>query len=247
MEFTRLTYVQPLVLMLLVITAVGLVRMRKCKGVRLAAIGPIGLFLLSWPPMDWLLSRPLEVWYVHRDLSTESAQAIVVLSSAVTPPRNGIPYFLPDHETYERCEFAAWLQTHGHPVPILASGGQQKTGEQPLSETMRQLLQRAGVAESMIWMESRSSSTHENAVYSAEVLRQHGIDRIILVTEAQDMLRAERTFRKAGLVAIPAPCAYRELGSAGEELMPRWTAIYRNERTLHEFVGLAWYWLRGWI
>ena len=242
-----MTYVQPLILLLLVISVVGLFRMRKCKGVRLAAIGPIGLFLASWPPMDWLLSRPLEAWYAQRNLSTESAQVIVVLSSSVTPREDGIPYSLPDKETYERCEFAAWLQTHGHPVPVLAAGGLQKAGEEPLSETMRQLLRRAGVAESMIWTENRSSSTHENAVYSAEILRQHGIDRIILVTEAQDMLRAERAFRKAGLVVIPAPCAYRELGPARDELIPSWTAIYRNERTLHESLGLAWYWLRGWI
>jgi uncharacterized SAM-binding protein YcdF (DUF218 family) len=242
-----MTYIQPLVLVLLVITAVGLFRMRKCKGVRLSAIGLIGLFLVSWPPMDWLLSRPLETWYVPRDLSTESAQAIVVLSSSVTPQQDGVPYSLPDKEMYERCEFAAWLHTHGHSVPILATGGPRTAGEQPLSETMRQLLQRAGVAESMIWSESRSSSTHENAAFSAEILKQHGIDRIILVTDAQDMLRAERAFRKEGLVVIPVPCAYRELGSAGDELIPSWKAIYRNERTLHESVGLLWYWLRGWI
>ena len=229
------------------ITAFGLFRMRKCKGVRLAAIGPIGLFLVSWPPMDWLFSRPLEMWYVPRDLSTESAQAIVVLSSSVTPQQDGIPYSLPDKETYERCEFAAWLHMHAHPVPILATGGARSAGEQPVSETMRRLLQRAGVGESMIWTESRSSSTHENAAYSADILKQRGIDRIILVTEAQDMLRAERSFRKEGLVVVAAPCAFRTLGPAVEELMPNWEAIYRNERTLHEVVGLAWYWLRGWI
>jgi uncharacterized SAM-binding protein YcdF (DUF218 family) len=148
---------------------------------------------------------------------------------------------------YERCEFAAWLHTHGHSVPILATGGRQADSEQPLSVTMLQLLRRAGVAESMIWTESRSSSTHENAAYSAEILKQHGIRRIMLVTEAQDMLRAERSFRKEGLVVVPAPCAFRELGPALEELIPTWKAIYRNERTLHETVGLAWYWLRGWI
>ena len=239
-----MTYIQPLVLVLLVITAIGLFRVRKCKGVRLSVIGAIGLFLVSWPPMDWLLSRPLETWYFQRDLSTESAQAIVVLSSSVTPPQSGIPYSLPDKEMYERCEFAAWLHTRVHPVPILAAGGPSGS---PFSETMRQLLQRAGVAESMIWTESRSSSTHENAAYSAEILRQRGIDRIILVTQAQDMLRAERSFRKQGLIVVPAPCAFRELGPALEELIPSWKAIYRNERTLHETVGLGWYWLRGWI
>jgi len=241
-----MTYVQPLLLVLLVLTAVGLVRMRKCKGAGLSAVGLIGMFLVSWPPLDWLLSRPLEAWYVPGDLPTETAEAIVVLSSSVTPGQR-IPYSLPDKEMYERCEFAAWLHGHGHPIPILATGGQQNADKPPLSETMLHLLARAGVAESMIWTESRSSSTHENAVYSAEILKQHGIQKIILVTQAQDMLRAELSFQKEGLVVVPAPCAFRELGPALEELIPTWKAIYRNERTLHEVAGLAWYWLRGWI
>jgi len=241
-----MTYVQPLVLAFLAVMSVSLVRMRKCKGVRLAVTATIGLFLVSWPPVDWLLSRPLESRY-PRIQSAESAEAIVVLSSSVTPGQGGIPYPVPDREMYERCEFAAWLQAHGHPVPILATGGWQAGGKQPLSETMRLLLRRAGVAESMIWTESRSSSTHENAVYSAQILRRHGIDRIMLVTEAQDMLRAERSFRKEGFVVVPAPCAFRELEAPLDELIPTWKAIYRNERTLHEAVGLAWYWLRGWI
>ena len=32
-----------------------------------------------------------------------------------------------------------------------------------------------------------------------------------------------------------------------EELLPRWRAIEQNELTVHEFLGLAWYRLRGWI
>jgi hypothetical protein len=31
------------------------------------------------------------------------------------------------------------------------------------------------------------------------------------------------------------------------ELIPTWKAVLANEDSLHEFVGLAWYRLRGWI
>jgi uncharacterized SAM-binding protein YcdF (DUF218 family) len=99
----------------------------------------------------------------------------------------------------------------------------------------------------MIWTERHSRSTHENAAYGAAILREHGIDTILLVTEAKDMLRAERCFRKEGLAVIPYPIAFRSIGPTLDELMPSWKAIDRNERTLHETLGLGWYWLHGWI
>ena len=112
---------------------------------------------------------------------------------------------------------------------------------------MRQLLQQAGVAESMIWTEERSRSTYENAAEGARILRQHGIRKILLITSATDMLRAERCFRKQGLDVVPAPSAYRRFQPSLQELLPSWRAAAQNEHTLHETLGLAWYWVRGWI
>jgi uncharacterized SAM-binding protein YcdF (DUF218 family) len=113
---------------------------------------------------------------------------------------------------------------------------------------MRELLKRAGVPESSIWTEERSYSTHENAVYGSEILRQHGISQIALVVDAQSMPRAAACFRKQGIAVMPAPCEFHSFGPPlSEEFLPNWNAIRRNERTLHEIVGLGWYWLRGWI
>ena len=242
-----LSYIEPLVLVFVVFIFIGVVRLRHSRGFLLPAAGATALLLLSWPPVDWLLSRPLEAWYPVRPFRAAPAQAIVVLAVSVSPPLHERPYALPDHHTYERCEFAAWLYKHWQPVPVLACGGPASPGEQPLSAAMRQLLQRAGVPEGMIWTEERSRSTHENALYGAEILRQRGIRRIALVGEAQGMLRAEVSFRKQGMAVVPAPCAFREFDASLEEFIPTWKAISRNEGTLHESLGLAWYWLRGWL
>jgi uncharacterized SAM-binding protein YcdF (DUF218 family) len=235
------TYVQPLVLVFLMIGFAGWARIRKSRGSGLVAIGLAGLFLISWPPVDWLLSRPLVARYSRGLAPMESAQSIVVLASSVSPP----PYSIPDAETYERCTRAAWLHTHGHPLPVLACGG--GAPGKPNSEAMREILQTSGVPASMIWTERQSRSTHENAVYGAAILREHGFGTIILVTEAQDMLRAERCFRKEGLTVVPYPIAFRHVGLTLEGWLPTWRVIARNERTLHETLGLAWYWLHGWI
>ena len=216
--------------------------MRKSRGSSLVATALAGLFLISWPPVDWLLSHALEGPYKRGPASLESAQSIVVLAASLTPPELETPYAVPDKDSYERCAMAAWLYKHGHPLPVLAC-----EGNQPYSDIMQGLLETSGVPASMIWTEHQSRNTHENAVYGAAVLRQHGIQTIILVTEAKDMLRAERCFRKEGLTVIPYPISFRAIGPLLDELIPNSKTIARNERTLHETLGLAWYWLHGWI
>lgn len=241
-----MTYTQPLMPVFVCIAIIGLVRLRRGKNVWLAMSGVLGLFLVSWPPVDWLFSRPLEVWYPVRPFSMAPVQAIVVLAGGVDPPHYERPYPLANQDTYERCQFAAWLYRQ-RPGPVLACGGREDEGLPPDSTAMRDLLQQAGVPQAMIWTEDRSHSTHENAVYGSEILRQRGIRSIALIVDAQSMLRAERCFRKEGITVVPAPCRFREFGPVFRELLPGWRAIQQNELTLHETLGLVWYRLRGWI
>jgi uncharacterized SAM-binding protein YcdF (DUF218 family) len=238
-----MTYTEPLILVFVLIALAGLVRRRLA----LATVGVLGLLLASWPPVDWLLARPLEARYSDRLVPASPAQAIVVLLSAVRMPRPNRPYPVPDQATFERGEHAAWLYHHWKPLPVLVCGGPARVGGRPISAAMREMLGRDGIPETMIWTEERSRSTHENAAYGAEVLRSHGISTIALVVEAQSMLRGEACFRKQGITVVPAASGYREWGSLSEQLIPSWQAIQRNEVTLHETLGLAWYWMRGWI
>jgi len=189
----------------------------------------------------------LENRYLKQPFQARPTQAIVVLSSGVTPAKYYRPFAVPDEETYKRCEFAAWLYKNWQALPVLVSGGRSRPGARPLASVMRELLLHADVPDDMIWTEERSQSTHENATYSTEILRRHGVSSIALVVEAQSMPRAEASFRKQGISVVPAPSEFREFGPLSDELVPSWRAIQRNEITLHEFVGLIWYWLRGWV
>jgi uncharacterized SAM-binding protein YcdF (DUF218 family) len=112
---------------------------------------------------------------------------------------------------------------------------------------MRGLLENSGVPAANIWVEERSRSTHENALFGAEILQQHGITSVALVVNATSMPRAAACLRKAGIRVAPAASGCREFANFRDELIPSWKAIRKNESTLHEIGGLAWYWLRGWI
>jgi uncharacterized SAM-binding protein YcdF (DUF218 family) len=232
-----MTYQQPVLFLFLAFSAFGLVRLRRCKGWGLAALGFIGLLLISWP----VISQSLEARYPVRPLPASDADAIVVLASTVHSPTYERPYPLPDKYTYGRTRFAAWLYRRWKPLPILACGG-RKGGP-----TMRELLIASGVPDARIWTEERSRSTYENALYGAGILRLHGIGRIALVVEAQSMTRAAACFRKQGFVVVSAPSEFREFGPLSNELLPSWQAIERNEITAHEWLGFLWYRIRGWV
>jgi uncharacterized SAM-binding protein YcdF (DUF218 family) len=209
--------------------------------------GLLGFVLLSWPPADWLFSRPLESRYERRPLPiTPIPGAIVVFGSSVDPPRRETPYPLPDYDTFLRCEQAAWLHRQWPAVPVIACGGGGRWPRPPVAVEMRELLLRAGVPPGLIWTEENSRSTYENALFATEILRKNGITKVALVVDAASMPRAAACLRKQGIQVLPSPCDFRVFGKPYlDEFMPNWKAVRRNERTLHELVGLAWYWLRG--
>jgi uncharacterized SAM-binding protein YcdF (DUF218 family) len=242
-----MTYIQPLTFICLVVITAGLIRIRYSDRFALAATGVLSLFLLTWPPVDWLLSRPLEASYAVEPFPTGSAQAIVVLSSSFLPSRYARPYAVSDKEGYRRCEHAAWLYRQWRRLPVLASGGSQSKDAPPVSVLMRDLLRRAGVDGDDILTEDTSRSTRENAVNSAAILKQRGLVKVALVVEAFAMPRAAAAFRHEGIDVVPAPCSFRTFEISGETFLPTWKSLGRNEGTLHEVLGLGWYRLRGWI
>jgi uncharacterized SAM-binding protein YcdF (DUF218 family) len=243
---------QPLFPLLFLIAAAGVaLDWKRSKGRRptLLAIGVLCLFLVSWAPLGWLVVRVLESPYPPRQFPPSDAQAIVVLASAVYPASPPLPTPRLGNDTLERCLYAAWLHKNWRHLPILASGGTNASDTPPYAMEMRQALRMQGVPDELIWSEEHSHSTYENAFYSAQFLKKKGIHKIVLVTEAYHMLRAEKSFSKQGLEVVPAACGYRAYGNSLRlfELLPNWEPISWNEDSFHEILGLIWYWLHGWI
>jgi uncharacterized SAM-binding protein YcdF (DUF218 family) len=148
--------------------------------------------------------------------------------------------------TYGRCRYAAWLHHNWRRLPIVVSGGSRYVNL-TYASAMAQLLAAEDVPVESIWQEKMSQNTYENAKFTAELLGKRQIRTVVLVVEADSMLRAEKCFRKQGIHVVPAPFAHRVPSLKIGELIPSWTAVRRNERTLHELGGLVWYKLRGWI
>jgi len=203
------------------------------------------MLVISMNAGAWLFSRPLEARYSENPMPVDSADAIVVLAGYVHKPMPNTPYAYAGTDTYLRLQRTVWLFKNWRRLPILACGGGEDSHW--YAETMRNSLESQGIPPELIWIESRSRSTHENAVFGGNVLREHHVSRIVLVVEANFMPRAAASFRKQGFTVVPLPSGYTDFNRELSDWIPNWRAIAANADILHEAIGLIWYRLRGWI
>jgi uncharacterized SAM-binding protein YcdF (DUF218 family) len=127
---------------------------------------------------------------------------------------------------------------------LLLSGG-RVFDPVPEAEVLARSAELLGVKPQDISLESDSRDTAEEA----EVIgRMIGREKFILVTSAAHMPRSMALFKKRGLQPIPAPADFQVREGPGADpgrFFPNAASLTRVEIALHEYLGLAWAWLRG--
>ena len=203
------------------------------------------LLILSTSAGSRLLVAPLE----NRSLpvpnpSMVDAQAIVILGggrSFAAPEDAGRDQ--PGTQTLVRLRHGARLYRLTG-LPVLVSGGAPDRG----GESEAFLMARALLEDFQIpvrWTEDTSENTAQNAAYAAQQLKEAGIDRVLLVTNAMHMPRAMEMFSKTGLSVTPAPTDFRSRAPwSGADFIPGGASLQSSHYALHEWIGLLWYKLR---
>lgn len=171
-----------------------------------------------------------------------TADAIVLLGGGVQPSSIDYPRPTP-RSANDRVRHAARLFKAGRaPVLVLSGGSSRQLFTSTEAEAMRELLLELGVPASAMLLEDRSMNTRENAAYTAELLRTRGIHRILLVTSAWHMARAEALFRAQGLEVIPAPADHLARDLSRHEWWQRWLpsadALEMSARLIKEWAAL---------
>lgn len=105
----------------------------------------------------------------------------------------------------------------------------------------------AGIPRARLVLEDRSRNTHENAVYTHDLVKPRPGQRWLLVTSAYHIPRSVGIFRKAGFDVIAYPVDYRTR-DAGDmlrlfESVP--DGLKRTDMAVREWIGLLVYWLTG--
>ena len=219
------------------------------------------LFLLVAVAVLWVASTPSFADYLLLTLErqyppvavedTPTADAIVVLGGGVTgpaPPRIAIDL----SDAADRVLHAARLYRAGKaPVVVVSGGAIPWLGSDiPEARSMQTLLEEWGVPGASILAEGASRNTHENAVFTRQLLVEQGLQRVLLVTSAMHMPRALATFTSAGIDAVPAPTdftvTYRDQRTL-IDFLPDAGALSRTTNAIKEYIGYAYYRWKGWI
>jgi uncharacterized SAM-binding protein YcdF (DUF218 family) len=226
---------------------------RQRLGKMLATLGTVLLLLFSSSLISSGLLVPLEQRYsalLHPEAiswgpeSSTSPKWIVVLGAGhVSDPR------LPANSqisTTALVRLVEGVRLH-KAVPgskLLVSGG-AVFDPVPEAEVMARIAELLGVKPQDIRLESDARDTAEEAAIIATMI---GKEKFILVTSAAHMPRSMALFRKRGLEPIPAPVDFQAPippSSGPNRFFPGVGSLGRTQTAMHEYLGLAWAWLRG--
>lgn len=135
-----------------------------------------------------LASLPLET----RD-SLQAADAIVVLGAPLRPD-GGLSMAV-----RERVREGVRLYFEGYaPLLLFTGGAAHSAAEAP---AMAQRAHELGVPRDAILVEADSTTTAENARYSARLLRAHNVGSVIVVSQPFHLRRGRRLLRRQGFAA----------------------------------------------
>lgn len=238
-KFLAALAVPPAGTLLLALAGLALLRWRRRAGWALALAGVAATLALMLPvTAGWLTGLTLEDVAPPDAAAMREAQAIVILAGG---KREAVEYggWTVNDLSLARLRYGVRL-ARDTGLPVLLSGGVVRRGP-PEAALMRDAMQQDfGMAPR--WVETRSRDTHENALYSAELLKAAGISRVLLVSHAVHLRRAGAEFAAAGIATVNAPT---ELPAPDDgewtvfDWLPSSLALRQSYLALHELIGAA--------
>jgi uncharacterized SAM-binding protein YcdF (DUF218 family) len=221
---------------------------RRGIALGLASLAFVGLWIASTPIAAQALAGALEARYPALTLgATPQADAIVVLGGSVAgrhPPQR--PY-IGLNSASTRVWYAAELYRAGKAKwVIVAAGGQPESAdEQVEADAIAEMLVTLGVPPHAIRLDTQSRNTRENARNARAILDRLGARRVLLVTSAEHMPRAMKTFAKAYagsdnlLIPAPTDVEVTDRRFSLNSWIPSPSALVGVTKALKEYAGTA--------
>lgn len=125
--------------------------------------------------------------------SIDEPQAVIVLGCQVRGET-------PSTMLAKRCDAAIEMLSEYPDTVCVVSGGQGRGEDISEAEAMRRYLVERGISHDRVIIEDRSKSTRENIALSAEILKERGIDRAVIVTNDFHQYRADIYAKRNDLI-----------------------------------------------
>jgi len=197
-----------------------------------AVAGLLAAYLLIFhTPLIWWAASPLKV-----SSPLSRADAIVVMAGGVGESgQAGQGY-------EERVKYAAELYEKGYAPNLIFSSGFKYAMKE--AEVMKALAVSLRVPEGAIILEDRAANTYENVRFSGDILRKNGWKKAIIISSPYNMLRTALVCSKAagGIDFVYAPIPYSLFYGDGRHVQ-----LKHIIAIAHEYLGITYYWLKGYI
>jgi uncharacterized SAM-binding protein YcdF (DUF218 family) len=227
---------------------------RRKDGGRAGRICVTALVLLYW-----ILSTPMAAAAIVKILSPDvppvmsnadagGASAIVLLSAGMEVHRSrDASYGAPTREGTLRVLEAVRVHRLLGGVPIIVTGA-HGTSQYSEAGLMAHQLEQLGVPRNRIIVEEKSRNTRDHALLVPPLLKQHGIERFVLVTSQQHIGRALDAFRAVGANPVPStPEVCAGCGEMFQMYLPSRTGLRVSEGLIYDLLGYLYYKARGWV
>ena len=188
--------------LLLALLGLLMARRHPRTGRGLAATAIAALLALSMPVVAAILLRVVDASPALNLEQARSAQAIVILGGGTRRSAAEYGGDTLGRLTLERVRYGARVARLTG-LPVMVTGGSVSEGETEAKLMQDALEQEFGV--DVRWAEDRSRTTHENAAFSAPLLRASDVRKVVLVAHSFDIPRASAEFASQGIETIAAP------------------------------------------
>ena len=208
------------------------------------------LWVASTPVTSNVLMRAVEGWRVRQVTSdAPNADAIVVLSFSIRDvPGDAISF---EFDDFDRFLGGFELYKAGKAPRLIFTGGWSawKPDMPFIGDVLIARARDFGVPASALSTTGKASNTEQEAEGVAQLLgvgKSPAAPRILLVTSAYHMSRAEMLFRRAGLEVIPFPVDFQtKLGITPRSFIPNGDTLKQTDAALKEIYGRMYYWIVG--
>ncbi len=200
----------------------------------------LAYFLILNTDLVWFLAEPLKI-----NNPPKKDDAIVVFAGGVGESgRAGQGY-------EERVQYAVDLYKKGYAKNIIFSSGFSYVFKEPL--LMKVLAISLGMPQEAIILEDKATNTFENVKLSRNIIEKNGWKEILLVSSPYHMRRVSLVFNKIAknikVTYVPIPnslfYSHPDKDMYGRRIWKR-ISLQQIKGVIHEYLGILYYWLKGW-
>jgi len=215
-------------------------RIARKKMLKFATVTLALYLLLFYTPFVWSVSAFLKI-----DQVPEEADCIVVFAGGVGESGR------PGQGYEERVKHAVDLYKDGYSKHLVFSSGYSYVFEEPL--VMKALAMSLGVPKEAITLEDKAKNTYENVIFVKKILDENNWDKILLVSAPYHMRRVSLVAKKSAnkITIIYTPIKESRFYQHGKDLdgqkVWKQISLFQIKALMHEYLGIVYYWQKGYI